>query len=152
MSLLFAEYWQRIYKVGHFETSLMEDVALCPQLSTMPRWVMVLSQHVELYWLFNLEIIKQSVTSPLLNPLPNSVLNTCMHGAKQSFSPLCTVKTGQFAVREFKYTYCTSTHTHTDKASIPQSFPNCCYNEKFTQKWSHWLFWAHLWPKNVLKR
>ena len=62
---------------------------------------------------------------------------------------------GSVAVGELQHTSstCTQTHPawHKGSAKMPQSVPHCCSYEKFTHKWSHPLFWAHLWPKSVLK-
>lgn len=50
----------------------------------------------------------------------------------------------------------TNTHTQrlTQRVGLVSpwvSSPYCCANEKFTQNWSHRLFWARLWPRSALK-
>lgn len=60
-----------------------------------------------------------------------------------------------FSVRQRRFQVCSRipphTRLHKASASFPRSFSYCCVYEKFTQKWSHRLFWARLWPRNDLK-
>lgn len=126
------------------------------QIGTTLRWIMVLFQHAELYWLFNLETITQSVTSALPGP-PSNLSLPLMHASMLQNRPSSVVwkQDGQKSAMFFSVRQRTPPHTHTQlhkgTASFPRSFSYCCVYEKFTQKWSHRLFWAHLWPRNDLK-
>lgn len=157
---------KRFSKVGRLEPKHKRETSLCRHFCT--RWIMVLSRHVELRWLFSLETITRSLS--LLRrsaPLSNSTPRARPHVAKENLQPDCAARTERKTGAFFFFLICwrtprtqtqtapAHTRTHADwhkgESSIPMSFPYCCSDEKFTLKWSHRLFRARLWPRECLK-
>lgn len=114
---------KRFSKVGRLEPKHKREMSLCRHFCT--RWIMVLSRHVELRWLFSLETITRSLSLLCRSaPLSNSIPSARLHVAKENLQPDCAPrmerKTGAFFCVFFYLlenathanTDCTCTHTH----------------------------------------